>query len=134
MCNSYFLILNITSMNRHVRKGRWRVRIFALGLIAILLITAYGVRAQTGTTTITGKVTGEGNAPMPGVSVQVKGTTRGVTTDAQGDFSIQAAAKDILVFTYVGYATQEMPVGSQTSINVTLSTTGHELQQVVVVG
>ena len=119
-------------MNKRVRKGMWFIRVFTL-VLAVFFNAQYQVNAQSGTT-VTGTVTGETNAPLAGVSVQVKGTTRGTTTDAQGAFSIQAASSDVLVISYVGYTAQEVTVGSQTTISVKLSTSGQELQSVVVVG
>jgi hypothetical protein len=83
---------------------------------------------------ITGKVTGENNAPLSGVSVQVKGTNKGTTTNAQGVFSINAETNEVLVFTYVGYDAQEMPVGTQTEINVALKLSNQALTDVVVIG
>lgn len=85
-------------------------------------------------TTITGTVNAENNNPLTGVSVQVRGSTRGVVTDAAGHYSIAANAPDVLTFSFVGYATQEITVGPQTSINVTLVSSASELQSVVVVG
>jgi len=83
---------------------------------------------------VTGKVTGENNTPLSGVSVQVKGTNKGTTTDAQGSFSINANETDVLVFSYIGYETQELAVNGKTEINVTLVISNKQLEQVVVVG
>src|SRR5215471_4788306 len=83
---------------------------------------------------VTGKVTGEGDAPLVGVSVQIKGTSKGTTTNAQGVFSISATDKDVLVFSYVGYETQEIAVGTKTEINVSLAAAKTNLEQVVVIG
>src|SRR4051812_27168939 len=63
---------------------------------------------------VTGKVTGEADKPLSGVSVQVKGTTKGTTTNAQGAFSISASNNDVLVFSYVGYEQQELAVANKT--------------------
>lgn len=83
---------------------------------------------------VTGKVVGENNAPLSGVSVQVKGSNRGTTTDSQGMFSINAEASDVLVFSYVGYDPQEVPVGTQSEINITLKLSVQSLTDVVVIG
>src|SRR5437868_6368389 len=66
---------------------------------------AYGFGQQA---TVTGKVTGEGDKPLSGVSVQVKGTSKGTTTNAQGAYSINVSNNDVLVFSYVGYEPQEI--------------------------
>ena len=84
---------------------------------------------------ITGKVTdGTTNEPLPGVSILIKGTTTGSITDLNGNFSIQASDNDILVVSYVGYLTEEVTVGSQSEISVTLSPDIIGLDEVVVVG
>ena len=84
--------------------------------------------------TVTGKVTGENDAPLSGVSVQVKGTNRGATTNAQGVYSINVTENDVLVFSYVGYETQEIAVGNKTELNVALVQAKTNLEQVVVIG
>src|SRR5690606_7545015 len=69
-----------------------------------------------------------------GVSILVKGTTIGTTTDLDGNFTINAPANSTLVFTYIGFATQEIAVAGQSQLNVVLEKSGEELDQVVIVG
>lgn len=83
---------------------------------------------------VSGRVTDETGAPMAGVSVQIKGSTRGTMTDNDGRFSINAEDNDVLVFSYVGYEPQEISVAGKTEINVVLVAAKGELQQVVVIG
>jgi hypothetical protein len=83
---------------------------------------------------VTGRVTGENGTALPGVSVQIKGTTKGTITNAEGQYSISTSDNDVLVFSYVGYTSQEVPVSGRTEINVTLATANAELTQVVVIG
>jgi TonB-linked SusC/RagA family outer membrane protein len=83
---------------------------------------------------ITGKVIGEQNDGIPGVTITIKGTTRGTTTDANGGFQVTAAANETLVFSYVGFVTQEATVGTRTSFNIKLVTDTRSLEEVVVVG
>jgi TonB-linked SusC/RagA family outer membrane protein len=72
---------------------------------------------------------------MPGVSVQVKGTTLGVATDNQGNFSLQAPSpSSVLIFSSSGFGTQEIPLSNQTTLNVELSATAVSLDEVVVIG
>ncbi|UJH90738.1 carboxypeptidase-like regulatory domain-containing protein [Antarcticibacterium sp. 1MA-6-2] len=59
---------------------------------------------------VTGNVTGEDDLPLPGVTVMVKGTTNGVVTDFDGNYSINAPDNSTLVFTYVGFASREVAV------------------------
>ena len=84
---------------------------------------------------ITGTVTDDTGEVLPGVNVSVKGTQTGVVTDANGRYSISAANADaILIFSYVGYGTQEFRVGSQTVIDVRLTEDTMLMDEVVVVG
>ena len=60
---------------------------------------------------ISGTVTDEKGTPLPGVSVQIKSTTRGVATDFDGKYSIEASQGNVLLFSFMGYASQEKTVG-----------------------
>ncbi|MFV0565354.1 MAG: SusC/RagA family TonB-linked outer membrane protein [Flavobacteriaceae bacterium] len=99
-------------------------------LLTFCFVSVAFVNAQE----IKGKVVDESNLPVIGVNVIVKNTTRGVTTDFDGNFSIEATSKETLVFTYVGFQAQEILVGSQRTINVTLIEDVAQLDEVVVVG
>lgn len=83
---------------------------------------------------ITGQVVDAQNEPLIGVSIQVKGTTTGTVTDFDGNYSIQAATGNVLVFSYIGYTAQEVAVGNQARINVKLLDDALALEEVVVVG
>ena len=84
---------------------------------------------------ITGTVTeGTTNQPLPGVSVLIKGTTTGTITDMEGNYSIEVSPNDILVFSFIGYLSEEVKVGEQTQINVTLAEDIIGLDEVVVTG
>ncbi len=121
-------------MNKLRRKCTRLLSISALIMLTLLLFAQYAAEGQLGNTTISGKITGEGNSPLSGVAVQVKGTTRGTTTNTEGNFSISASASDVLVVSYVGYINQERPVAGKTAINITLVTATQDLNTVVVVG
>jgi len=85
--------------------------------------------------TVKGKVTDGGDkTTIPSVSVLIKGTQNGTQTDATGAYSISAPANATLVFQYLGYTAQEIPVNSRTTINVELASSSQQLEQVVVVG
>lgn len=82
---------------------------------------------------LTGRVTSAGNEPLPGVSIQVKGTTKGTATNLDGNYRINIPGNDaVLVFSFIGYITRELPAGSQEVLNVTLSPDTRQLDQVVV--
>ena len=84
---------------------------------------------------VTGKVSSSDDASgIPGASVSVKGTSKGTTTDADGNYKISVSGSSVLVFTSVGFNSQEVSVGSKTQINVSLSADNKSLSEVVVVG
>lgn len=83
---------------------------------------------------ITGRVTDDNGEGLPGVTIIIKGTTNGAVTDANGDYSVSASPSDVLVISYIGFKTQEIPVNNQTSIDVNMETDLGALQEVVVVG
>jgi TonB-dependent starch-binding outer membrane protein SusC len=74
------------------------------------------------------------NEPMPGVNVLVKGTTTGTSTDSDGRYTLAVPEGTTLVFSFIGYATQEVPVAAQTEINVAMAMDIKSLSEVVVVG
>src|SRR5436853_390640 len=83
--------------------------------------------------TVSGKVMDESGQPIPGVNIIEKGTTNGTSTDGEGNYNITLSNENaILIFSFIGYATKEVPVGSQTSINVTLAADTKTLEEVVV--
>lgn len=85
--------------------------------------------------TITGLVTNEQGMPLPGVTVRIKGAAKTTITTANGTYSISVPdGQAILVFTYVGFDGKEVPVGNQTSINVSLTPANKGLNEVIVVG
>lgn len=84
--------------------------------------------------TVTGTVT-EPNGPLPGANVLVKGTTNGATTDFDGNYTLNNVPSDaVLVFSYVGFATQESPVNGRSVVDVLLQEDANALEEVVVIG
>ena len=85
--------------------------------------------------TVTGTVVDDLGQPLIGVSILEKGTTNGVITDMDGNFSLKLTSENpTLVFSYIGYKTQEVSVGGKTTLNVTMSEDAEQLDEVVVVG
>ena len=99
--------------------------LFRLPLLALLLL-GFGVYGQT----LSGIVM-SAEGPLPGATVQVQGTNRGVSTDFDGNFLIEADADAVLIVSYVGYATQSVAVAGQDSLIITLLA-DNELEEVVV--
>jgi TonB-linked SusC/RagA family outer membrane protein len=83
---------------------------------------------------VTGTVTDQEGGPVPGTTVLIKNTKTLVQTDAGGRYKIQASATDQLVFSYLGFTTQTITVGTKTTINVSLQPNSTQLSDVVVVG
>jgi TonB-linked SusC/RagA family outer membrane protein len=104
---------------------------------AQVVFTGVGSIAQytpTKDIAVTGRVTGDTGEGLPGVNVLVKGTNTGTTTDATGNYSLSVPDNTVLVFSFIGFVTQEIPVGSRTTINVTMTPDVKALSEVVVVG
>ena len=97
-------------------------------LLVVFLLTAQMSFAQK---TVTGVVSDSDGLPLPGATVLVQGTTTGVTTDFDGNFSINVAEGQTLEFSFVGYETAAIAVGAGNVINVTLSL-GTQLEEVIV--
>lgn len=83
---------------------------------------------------ITGRITGDNGEPLPGVSISIKGTSKGTTTDLNGSFSLVVPANATLVISAVGYETQEINVGTQTVVSVKLVQATKKIDEVVVIG
>ncbi|WP_338868735.1 TonB-dependent receptor [Spirosoma sp. SC4-14] len=84
---------------------------------------------------IAGRVTDENNAVLPGVSIVVKGTQRGTVTDSEGRYKIDVPNSDAtLVFSFVGYLPQEVRVGAQATIDISLKADSKVLDEIVVIG
>ncbi|MCL6266127.1 VWA domain-containing protein [Flagellimonas myxillae] len=97
-------------------------------ILVIALLCSFGISAKT----ITGVVTDSENLPLPGANVMVKGTKITVQTDFDGNYSIEANQGQTLVFSYLGFVTKSMTVGSSTTINVMLEEDFQALDEVVV--
>jgi len=100
-------------------------------LFFVGIVCSHAVLAQT---TVTGTVTDSANgSPLPGVNVIVKGTSNGVSTDFDGNYSIDVDNDAILQFSFVGYVKQEISVNGKTSINVALKEDAQALDEVTIV-
>lgn len=105
-------------------------------LIMLLFFIALSFKVEAQQRVITGTITsGSDKEPIPGANVQIKGTTVGSITDLDGNFSINVPSDNsILVFSYIGYLTQEITVGSRTRIDVVLREDVKQLGEVIIVG
>ena len=121
-----------------LKKNPFTMQIFTnvrrIALFVLSMVLSMGVLiAQE--RTITGKVTAEGEGALPGVNIIVQGTTLGVMTDADGNYSITVPGPtSVLVVSSIGYLTQAITVGSRTVIDIVLVSDVQALQEVVVTG
>src|SRR5690606_11693911 len=83
---------------------------------------------------VTGTVHDSEGNPLEGVSVKVRGTSRGTATDANGQFQVPAPAEEVLTFSAIGYRPEELTVGNQRTVNVVLQLASSDLDEVIVVG
>lgn len=102
--------------------------------ILFLLFTLYSVASYGQDIDVKGRVLDDSNIPLPGVSVTIKGTNRGSLTDINGSYIIKANSGQILVFSFLGMETKEVPYNNQTTLDVTLTTDKKALEEVVVIG
>lgn len=99
-------------------------------LVFILFVCSGAVFSQS--VTVTGTVTGSDGVPLPGVTVMVKGTSTGTSTDFDGNYSLAAPSDGVLVFSYVGFTTQEVSVAGRANVSVSLMEDTQQLDEVVV--
>jgi TonB-linked SusC/RagA family outer membrane protein len=98
----------------------------------LLVVAALPAFAQS--QVLSGRVAGSDSGPLPGVTVLEQGTTNGTTTGANGTFSLSVKPGATLVISSIGYTTQTVAVGNQTTLNLTLQAAASELDEAVVVG
>lgn len=120
-------------MEKKSSKKRW-MKVFLTLMLGILILSS-NMYAQGGTPiTITGNVKDANNEPIISGSVVIKGTTTGTVTDLDGNYELNAPADGILVFTYLGFKTQEIAINGKTTIDVILEEDIEMLKEVVVIG
>jgi len=101
-------------------------------IVFILCISVTLTHAQD--VQVTGTVLDETDMPLPGVTVLVKGTTTGTTTDLDGKYSLTASPDEVLVFSFIGYDPIEMEIGNQSTIDIRMNPNTSDLEEVVVIG
>ncbi|WP_342085127.1 SusC/RagA family TonB-linked outer membrane protein [Dyadobacter sp. OTU695] len=101
-------------------------------IAALILFSCMVTHAQR--RQVSGIVKSETGSPMPGVTILLKGTTMGVSTDPDGKFVIQAMPEDVLKISFIGYLTEQIPVGNKTYFDITIQPDIATLSEVVVIG
>jgi TonB-linked SusC/RagA family outer membrane protein len=111
-----------------------KVYLFARRIFTVFLVlTAFLAQAQE--RTVSGRVTAsDDGSAIPGVNILEKGTSNGTVSDTDGNFTISVGSNAVLVFSFVGYASQEVTVGTQTNLDIKLQSDITSLSEVVVVG
>jgi TonB-dependent starch-binding outer membrane protein SusC len=119
-----FLLINHQPIMRRLLSGSW-----------LLLLMLFCLPALAQDIAVRGRVTSsDDGAGLPGVSVQLKGTTRGATTDAEGKYQINVPATGRLVYSYIGYTSQDIAINKRAIIDITLQNSAQDLGEVVVTG
>ena len=125
-------------MSKHLFGKCTFVQLCFLAMAMLLCFPASGVRAAQASQqnlTVSGVVTSAADQlPLIGVSVQVKGTTNGAISDLDGNYTVSVASGETLVFSYIGFKTQEIQITNQTTLNVVMEEDSETLDEVVVVG
>lgn len=116
-----------------LRSGDSKLDLLAMLLILVTLAMPVALQAQTAAA-ITGTVTSETGETMPGVNVIEKGTTNGTTTDANGAFSIVVSNDAVLVFSFIGFVTREVPINGRSIVDIALAEDVTNLEELVVIG
>lgn len=108
-------------------------KVYKMSQALVFLILMLSFTAEAQQRTVTGKVTDASGIGMPGVNLIVKGTSTGTATDANGSYSLSVPGdQSVLVVSFIGFATQEITVGNQSTIDVSLEVSAETLSEVVV--
>jgi TonB-linked SusC/RagA family outer membrane protein len=116
-------------LRKHLSLGNLSAHVLATWLMMLASVCASYAQVV-----VSGKVlSGEDNSPMPGVNIVVKGTSTGIITDAQGLYRLDVPSADaVLVFSFVGFETQEVGLNGRTTVEITMATDATQLSEVVV--
>jgi TonB-linked SusC/RagA family outer membrane protein len=113
---------------------------FQYGFVFLILLVlscysySFGQSSNSNTKIISGQITDEAGSTLPGVNVIVKGTSNGVVSDIDGNFTIKALPKDVLQFSFIGFITQEILVGNQSQLLIKMASDNKDIDEVVVIG
>jgi len=106
-------------------------RLYLFLALLVLLGINHSLWAQN--TQVTGVVTDDQGLPLPGVTIVEKGTSKGAVTDFDGQYEISASSQAVLIFSYIGFETKEMPVNGQNTVNVKLKPSTTDLDEITIV-
>ncbi len=120
------------SLKAHSKRSGVMNNLFRMLILSLFVLCTTVVFAQQ--KPIKGTVVDATGEPLIGVNVSVKGTAIGIITDIDGKYTLEVPTNATLVFSYIGYRTQELSVGNQTTINITMQEDTQNINEVVVVG
>lgn len=120
-------------MRQNYRLNYWSLIRKWQGLAAFLLFFSLYAIAQE-SKTITGRITDETNQPVPGVTIKIKGSTAGTSTNMDGTYTIQASNNDVLIYSMIGSISEEIAVANQSKIDVSLLPDIQTMKDVVIIG
>lgn len=123
--------MKIISVNKGLRVLFYSLALATLPISALARAHASPISGACFQQTISGTVS-DGSGPLPGAIIVVKGTTRSVATDTEGNYAITASAGDVLLFSFTGFKTVEVIVGSQSTVNITLEEDALQLEEVTI--
>lgn len=121
-------LMEINFFRRTVLPGK--VKLFLTLMALLCMQTIAGAQQKK----VSGQILSEDGLSLPSVTVVVKGTTNGTTSDIDGNYSIYANNEDVLVFSFIGFISQQIPVAGKAEINTILKVDSEQLDEVVVVG
>ncbi|WP_460978236.1 SusC/RagA family TonB-linked outer membrane protein [Spirosoma knui] len=120
--------------HRQVRWPAWRLLLTAVALLTLYGFHSSPAQAQSAASTITGRVVDKSN-PLPGVTIVLKGTSTGTTTNADGVYTLSVPTNTgTLTFSFIGYTSQDVAINNRSTIDVSLAPAATELNEVVVIG
>jgi TonB-linked SusC/RagA family outer membrane protein len=132
MKKNYLIGLCGNSKHSHEKTDVRRIKNIFLVLLFYVLIVPIQLSAQTNQ--VSGTVRDNKGQPLPGVNVLVKGTTTGTATDIDGNFALNATSSDVLIVKFLGYVSQEVTVGTNSTLAITLKEEVLDMDEVIVVG
>nr|WP_232064573.1 STN domain-containing protein [Rhodocytophaga rosea] len=137
--DNFYIVLKNEAQTRHIRKiNQWQEAAAEPDVPGKLLVERVGrlglVLNKIADIAVSGKVTSETGEGLPGVNVTVKSTTIGTITDVNGNYRLTAPENATLVFSYIGYTTEEIAIGTRTTIDIQMTPDVKALSEVVVIG
>src|SRR5690554_5598574 len=99
-------------------------------LIFIMFLALFGISQVKAQINVSGAIADDQGVPLPGTSVIVDGTTLGTQSDFDGNYTISVEEGQVLIFSYIGFVTQRVTVGTQSTINIRMETDASQLDEV----